>query len=433
MTLITPLPAPPSHRDHAIDLVRALCIGAVVVLHSLMVGVTVTATGPVFENAGDTGTWLVPASWLLQVMPLFFVIGGFSGLTALRAARGRGAGTSSFVVDRMRRLLIPAAVAVAAAGALLWALQRFAIAPELVEMAGYRYGQPLWFLGVFLLCQALLPAMAAWHERAPLRTLGGLTAAAVAVDVIRAVSGIDGIGFLNLVFVWFAMQQLGFVLADGRIDALAPRIRAVAAFGAATLLACSFTAGWHSPDLIANTNPPTTALVLVGVIQTFLFSLLRPALSRLAARASMSAFTAFVSARAMTIYLWHMPVLLALAGLCALLAGASGIVLPAPDTELWWLTRPLWLLCALGLTALIALPLARMEKLRLPRSSAPAAVTAVGVALAAGAVVALLVIGTSPVTAAVAVGIWLTALGLTALPTPARVRAAVREPRLAMA
>ncbi|MFJ4045379.1 acyltransferase [Microbacterium sp. NPDC089987] len=433
MTLTTPPPVATSHRDPAIDLVRALCIGAVVVLHSLMVGVTVTSSGPVFENAGDTGTWLVPVSWMLQVMPLFFVIGGFSGLTALRAARRRGADTSSFVVDRMRRLLIPAVVAVAAAGALLWTLQRADVAPALVEMAGYRYGQPLWFLGVFLLCQALLPAMAALHERAPLGTLAALTAAAAAVDVMGAVSGIDGIGFLNLVFVWFAMQQLGFVLADGRIDALGRGVRTGAAVAAAALLACSFTAGWFSPDLIANTNPPTTALILVGVIQTLLFSLLRPALSQVATRPLASAFTRFVSARAMTIYLWHMPVLLALAGLCALVAGATGIVLPAPDTTGWWLTRPVWLICALGVTALIALPLARMERVRLTRSSAPAAVTAAGVLLAAAAVVGLLVVGTSPVTAALAVGVWLVALALTAVPAPARAAATALESRLATA
>ena len=81
---------PDPTRDSAVDLVRAGCVIAVILLHSLMVGVTVTAQGPVFENAGDSGWWLTPVSWLLQVMPLFFVIGGFSGSIALRRSRTRG-------------------------------------------------------------------------------------------------------------------------------------------------------------------------------------------------------------------------------------------------------------------------------------------------------------------------------------------------------
>ncbi|MFC0197586.1 acyltransferase, partial [Microbacterium arthrosphaerae] len=348
-------------RDRAVDLVRVFCVIGVVVLHAIMVGVTVTGSGPSFVNASDGTAWIVPVSWALQVMPLFFIVGGFAGATAFRRSRARGGAAARFVAGRVHRLLLPAAVTVGVAGALLGLLAAAGIPADLVALAGFRFAQPLWFLGVFLVCQALLPALLRCHERAPLRTLGVLALLAGAVDVVRLATGIDGIGFLNLAFVWLTLQQVGFFLADGRIDALSRRSRAGAAAAAVALLAVSFASGLHSPDLVANINPPTTALLLVGVVHVALFSLVRAPLERLAARPGPARLVDFATPRAMTVYLWHMPVLLALAGLSAAASMLAGMPLPEVNGAGWWVSRPLWLALALAATAAVAVPLSRIE------------------------------------------------------------------------
>lgn len=403
-----------SQRDSAVDLIRALAIAGVVVLHSLMVGVTLAPDGPVFTNAGDVGYWIVPVSWVMQVMPMFFVVGGFAGITALRAQRRRGQDGTAFAVARVRRLLIPAIASVGTVGLLLALLSDAGLAPGLVDLAGFRYGQPLWFLGVFLVLQALLPAMVRLHERAPLRTLTALAAVSVVVDIARVISGSDGIGYVNLLFVWLTMQQLGFLLADGRIDALSSRTRIAAASVALALLLVSFVTGFHSPDLIANTNPPTTALLLVGVIQTAMFSLFKSKLTAFADRRPVAAFTRFMSARAMTVYLWHMPVLLTLAGLTALIAITTATPLPALTSGEWWLSRPLWLVLALGITALLAVPLSRLERISAPIDTS-AARAAAAVIIGTAAVALLLTAGTSPLTATITVVSWLIALRITGM------------------
>lgn len=421
MTVASAVTRPPATagRDGAVDLVRALCIFGVVTLHALMVGVTVSASGPSFVNASDGSTWIVSLSWVLQVMPLFFVIGGFSGATALRRMRARGEDAAAFVGGRIRRLLLPAAVTIGTAGALLAVLSSAGVPASLVELAGWRYAQPLWFLGVFLLCQALLPVMLKNHDRAPLRTLAVLAAAAVAVDVVRGLTGIEAVGYVNLLFVWLALQQIGFFLADGAIDRMPVRLRAAIAIIAVVLLAGAFVAGVYSPDLIANVNPPTTALVLVGIAHTAVFSLVRGRVGRFAERPLLAAVTRFVSARALTIYLWHMPVLLALAGISALLAMTTGIALPAPDGAPWWLTRPVWLAAALGCTALVAIPLARFESMPAPPLTGSAVRLAAAVLVGVVAVALLLVVGTSPGTVAVAVALLLASLRLSTRPTHA--------------
>ncbi len=399
-------------RDRSIDLVRAVCIIGVVLLHSMMVGVTVDAAGPAFINASDGTWWIVPLSWVLQVMPLFFVIGGFAGATALRRARGRGGDGVGFVSARVHRLLLPAAVTVGVAGSLLALLTLAGVPADLVALAGFRFGQPLWFLGVFLVSQALLPALLRLHEAAPWRTIAALAGAAATVDLLRLTTGNDAIGFFNLAFVWITLQQVGFLLADGWIDRLGRRTRWIAVVVAVAGLVLSFASGVHSPDLVANINPPTTALLLVGVAHTALFSLFRAPLARFAARRVPAAITGFTTPRAMTVYLWHMPVLLGLAGILAAGAMLTGMPLPAVDGPGWWVTRPVWLAVALAATAAVAVPLSRIEALPAPPASRSVWRIGAAVFCATSVIAVLLVAGASVATACLAVAVFALSLRL---------------------
>lgn len=118
------------------------------------------------------------------------------------------------------------------------------------------------------------------------------------------------------------------------------RTRAGAAGAALTATVLLVATGPYSPDLLVNLNPPTLVLVTLGVTQLFVFTLLRPALTRLASRPPVARLTGVLAARAMTIYLWHMPAIIAL---CAVLL-VSGIPLPEPLSGAWWQSRPLWLI-----------------------------------------------------------------------------------------
>ncbi|MFJ6531194.1 acyltransferase [Microbacterium sp. NPDC091662] len=408
--------APPrASRDTGIDFLRALCVLGVVLLHAIMVGVTVTDSGPVFANASDGTGWIAPLSWFLQVMPLFFVIGGFSGLLAYRRMRQRGGTAVGFVAGRVHRLLRPAIFTISVIALALALLTVFGVPADLIATAGFRYGQPLWFLGVFLLCQALLPVLASAHERAPLRTIVALTLASIAVDVLRAATGLDGLGFLNLAFVWMTLQQLGFFLADGRIDRLRRRVRATAGITALLLLIATFAFGIYSPDLIANINPPTAALLLVGVVHTSLLSLHRERLERFSRRPRVAAFTGFVTVRTMTIYLWHMPVLLLMAGVTAVYALVTGAGLPEVDSADWWAGRPLWLATALILTALAAVAFTRFESQAAPAATTSTRRIVIGTLSGLVGIVLLLALGTSVATALIAIALIGASLRLSSL------------------
>lgn len=403
----SPLPAT---RDTGIDLVRALCLLAILVLHGLQVSATVGASVPALEYATRGAAWYPPVTWILQVMPVFFVIGGFAGLAAHRRSLARGGTATGFVAGRVHRLLLPAVVTIGAVGLGLALLPGTGLPAELIGKIGLRYSEPLWFLGVFLACQALLPAQLAAHERAPWSLLAALAAAAVGVDVLRGATGLDAIGYANLAFVWLALQQLGFLLAEGRLDRLPVAVRRTAGIAAVALLVLVVAMGGWPADLIAHMNPPTTALLLVGLAQTLLISLLRAPLTALSTRPRVAAFTRFVTAHSMTIYLWNLPVLLLAAGATAQLAMLGDGVLPAPSSLGWWVTRPAWLIVTVLLTVAVGWLLGGIERRRAPQLVGSSRRVLQAVLLALAAVLLLLLAGATPLTTAVAVGLSVLAL-----------------------
>lgn len=358
-----PTPRLPSGRDATIDVVRAVCLLVVVALHSMMVGVEVGPDGELLTGVAIAGTaGFVPVSWIIQVMPLFFIAGGFAALTQWRRMRSGGSHWTEYVRGRTRRLVVPTAVMFSVVGVVLCAADGLGVDPVLIAEARLRIGQPLWFLAVYLGVTALVPVMARLHERRPVVTLVVLGAGVLAVDAVRLTSGVSFVGFLNLGLVWLLMQQLGFLFHDGAGNTWSRRRLAVATTSALSVLLLLVTWGPYSPDMLVNLNPPTAAIGLLGTAQFFALRLVKPALDRVTGgvpgsnsaqvvttvRAASAArkVGALISAHAMTVYLWHMPVILTLVAIL----WACGLPLPEPHSASWWATRLLWLLAVGGAT-----------------------------------------------------------------------------------
>ncbi len=259
--------------------------------------------------------WFPVASWFGQIMPVFFVLGGFASLKSWRSVQRRGGSAADFYRARLLRLASPALAWYVIVGGLLWAAVALGFPFALGDLLAGGLGMPLWFLAAYLITQALVPGLARAHDVAPLRTVGLLLSASLVVDLARYASGVTAIGLLNLVFVWALVQQLGFFFADGSLHRIPRRLLpviAVVAFAAVGLLGLT---GRYSPDMLTNLNPPTVPLVLIGVGQTALFLLLQPSLDRLMATRPAQAVVLFLGTRLMTIYLWHLLLVILVAAL----------------------------------------------------------------------------------------------------------------------
>jgi len=327
---------PRASRDHAVDLVRAACLVVVVSLHVLMAGITVETDGLAITNSLDGHPIFAWSTWFVQVMPLFFVMGGFSSLLAWRRQRERGVTGADYVRDRVARLARPALLPLGLVGITLAVLGLVGLPEAVLSDVGFRIGQPLWFLAVYLGCSGLVPLMARLHERAPWVTLLTLLAAVMIVDTIALLTALPLIGAINLLFVWVFIQQLGFCLADGWFDWRRRWMLALAGLAAFGGLLFLTTVVGYSTDMYDNLNPPTAAILVLGVGQTLLFAWLRPWVARLAVRPTLAGLSGAINSNAMQIYLWHVPVIV----LIAVVLVVSGAPFPEPLSAGWWQSRP---------------------------------------------------------------------------------------------
>lgn len=396
-------------RDPAIDLARTWCL-VVVVLHASMVGISVVDGEHVVGNALEGWDGFAVVTWLVQVMPLFFVLGGASGYLHWQTVERSGGDAADFAAERIRRLLVPATAAGGATVVLLSALTLIGVEGDLVAEAGLRASQPLWFLGVYLVCSCAVPVAAAAHRALPGTTFTLLSAAVAFVDVLRVAGAPPIIGAANLVFVWLLVQQFGFLLSDGTLDRVPRRILLLGAVVALAATVAAAAYGQAPFDLFAALNPPTGVLALLGAAHLLAFAAVRTRLRGPAARPLVARVVAAVNARAMSIYSWHMLVLLCLAGVLLY----SGSDLPAPRTTEWWATRPLWILVALvSVMSLVALTggLERRRVRRLVGGGLVRSRVAAAVLLASAGTVVVLVASGSLFGWCVAVAAWCAALG----------------------
>jgi hypothetical protein len=273
------------------------------------------------------------------------------------------------------------------AGALV--LRGAGVDPDLLSRAAQVVAVPLWFLAVYVGVVALAPLMVTIDTRYGWRVPVTLTVLAASIDVITRTW--SAFGWINFLFVWLSIHQLGIRWATVRIRL------GVAAATAAIGLAAMATLTVIGPYPVSmvgvpgagttNNSPPTVALVALAAWQFGLAMMAAGPARRLLTKPAVWAAVIAGNARIMTIYLWHMTAMVAVIGLSLLLGGIGLTVLPLSTA--WWMTRPLWF-AALGvpLVGLIWL-VGRFERSGVSSRPRPAPVALMGM-LAVGAGFALL-------------------------------------------
>ncbi len=351
-------------RDPVIDLVRFFCLALVVVAHTMMVSPVLHPDGTVTsENILGNEHWFEPVVWVLQIMPLFFVAGGITGLQSWRRLRARGGNSFDFMQARLLRLIRPAAVLLAVMFTVLSVARLAGVDAQVIELLTSGAGMPLWFLAAYLAAQLNLPWLAALHCRAPWLTLAGLTTLVVTVDCLRGV--LPPLAYLNMVFVWCAVQQLGFIVADGeRLQRGRPAYFGIMA-ASNMLLGLIVLLGLYSGNMLVNLNPPNVTLLLLGISQAAALQLFRPGLSRIASLAGVRRTMGVAGRRSITVYLWHLPLLAAMSGLLLL----TDFPQPAGGSAGWWWGRPLVLMGVVALLLPVLALFGRLEER--PTASGP--------------------------------------------------------------
>ncbi|GAA0902156.1 hypothetical protein GCM10009557_78210 [Virgisporangium ochraceum] len=289
-------------RDRYLDALRAGSLLVVVAWHWF--GTTLDpSTYSTRPSVSAPGLFL--ASWVLQVMPVFFYVGGCLHLKAYRPGYVRSR------TVRLLRLEAPLLADGTVIGAVLAALGGLEWARSTVEFAL----SPLWFLAVYLMLVALLPVAVWLHRRLGLGALAVLGAVAVVVDVLRIGFALPGVGWVNLVVVWMLAHQAGF-----HHDRLVAARRTVGygllsagVLGLTTLVVVFGYPGWLvgvSTEKWSNMSPPTVAIVALVALQAGLIRLVQPFATRALATPRAGRILDRLNRYGMPVYLFHLSALL---------------------------------------------------------------------------------------------------------------------------
>jgi hypothetical protein len=285
------------------------------------------APGPVW--------WAI--SWICTIIPIFFVAAGYANAVVVDKWRASGDPYARFLTVRGSRILGPMTLfvtvfaALGSLGAWLgWADQAATLSRQ--------FAQVLWFAVVYLLLLAAAPLAVRLHDSFGGWVMLPLLAALIAVDVAVRLTGNQDLQWLNLAFVWPLAHQWGIAYHRGWFRGW--RISALFGLLGLGIALIAILVGWlHYPQAavawadvpVANLLPPTLAITLLGFCQTAVMALLEKfeVADRLSARAAR--VVRIANAMLLSVYLWHIPAIVACAGLLAgltmLFPAAAGVLL----------------------------------------------------------------------------------------------------------
>ncbi|GIJ77544.1 Acyltransferase family protein [Micromonospora phaseoli] len=334
-----------AHRDPAIDGLRAYAVVGVVLGHWLVTGLVLDAGGSLTLASPLTAMpALAPVSWVLQTLGLFFFTAGYA--SGRSAARHPGPGWLS---RRLRRLLLPAVALLGTGAAVLLAATVAGVSDDTLSVALTLSLSPLWFLApllaLVLLTGPLRAAVRRWGTpRCAVTATGVVGAVDLAARLLPAGSEPPPVTVLA---AWAVPYLLGLAHAEGRLTGRhdAARLVAIGVAGLATVLVLRYpvSAVGVPGDGRSNLDPPSLLVVALAVTQVGLGLLARPALARLPRHPLPGRLVHEINRHAVRIYLWHQPVLVALAVLVARAGSAQPGLHNSPDGPTWLLARVGWL------------------------------------------------------------------------------------------
>jgi surface polysaccharide O-acyltransferase-like enzyme len=349
----------PASRNRYVDFLRALSILMVISGHWLAAAPYAIDGQLTLSSMLKYQPWTQLLSWIFQVMPIFFMVGGYSNGLSWKAARRDGRSYAVWLNGRLQRLAGPVLPLL-----MLWVLlgigaHLLGTRPETVKLGSQVALIPIWFLAVYVGVVVLVPLTHSIWQRYGMTSFWVLALIVALDDLLFFALGFTNAGWFNYAFIWLAVHQLGYAWQDGRLQTggkaliwtLAGLVLLVTlvAFGPYPLSMVSVPG-----EAVSNSLPPKLPMLLLGVMQIGLVLAFEAPTRRWLNRPRPWTATVLVNGMIMTIFLWHLTASTLIIGLTIRLDNVGLTLQPGSGT--WWLTRPLWLgLYVLLLTGFVLL------------------------------------------------------------------------------
>jgi len=367
----------PPERNRYVDFLRAVSILVVIIGHWLIRTawyVDGDLTPGHLLKSHPQHQWL---TWLFQVMPIFFIVGGFSNAVSLESAVRKGQGYARWLVGRLHRLVTPLLLLIVTWAVIAAFMVLVDVRPAVIKFTTRAALVPTWFLSIYITLVLLAPMAYKLWRRYGFASFWAFAVLAAIVDILFFAADIRWPGWTNYFWVWLAVHQLGFAWRDGRMGNVG-KLLVYSAIGFAVLYSLIHWGPYplamvSSPDEgLSNTLPPKITLLALGVFQFGLLLAFEKPMRHALKGLRLWTATVLINSMIMTIYLWHITVMIGF-GSILYVSGGYGFEIE-PGTSDWWLSRPLWIGILAILLVPVALPLSALERRgRNPESPTPSA------------------------------------------------------------
>ena len=383
----------PASRNRYVDFLRIVAIGAVVFGHWLMPAPHFDGQVISLDHLFNIAPWTQWLTWLFQVMPIFFFVGGYANSASWESADRNKVAFAEWAGKRLTRLLYPLMPLILAWAAFGLAAPLLQIDIGLLSQASRLALIPVWFLAVYIMVTLVTPITYSCWSRYGAWSFWALACAALATDAIAISMDATWTRWANYGFIWLAMHQLGYAWRDRYFEdnARALLLVAIGVVGLAFVIAVlSYPIAMVSVPgaAMSNTRPPNVALLALGIVQLGLLLLVASPVRRWLERESVWAIVIAGNRIIMTLFLWHVTVLVACVGLSWLFGGFG--LASVPGSETWWWLRIPWLLALMVTTFAVVALFSRFEtQSKTAKSAVSATQVIAGAVLACGGLIFL--------------------------------------------
>ena len=187
----------PQDRNRYVDFLRSVSILVVIVGHWLIATayyVDGTLTSGHLLKVQPQTQWL---TWMFQVMPIFFIVGGYSNAVSLESARRKGVGYAGWLAARLNRLVAPLLVLLIAWAAIAVIMVFFSVSPAVIQLASQAALIPTWFLAIYIMVVILAPATYKFWRDLGFASFWILVAVAAVTDIAFFAADIHWLGWGN--------------------------------------------------------------------------------------------------------------------------------------------------------------------------------------------------------------------------------------------
>ncbi|NIL92942.1 MAG: acyltransferase family protein [Woeseiaceae bacterium] len=368
----------PEERNRYVDFLRAVSILMVVTGHWLVAAPWYVdgelIPGDLLELRPET-QWM---TWIFQVMPIFFIVGGYANAVSLESAKRRGVDYAGWLATRLYRLVTPLLGLLLGWSLLALALYFFGVEGDTTRLVTRAALIPTWFLAIYIAIVMLAPLTYKAWEKWGFVSLFALAGIGALVDIAFFAADLRWLGWSQYFWVWLSVHHLGYAWRDGRLGSPA-RLLAWSALGFVALWLLIFKGPYPfamvgSPDEgLSNTLPPKITLLALGICQFGLLLSIEKPMRRLLSSVRLWAATVLINSMIMTLYLWHITVMIVVV-VIAYFADGAGLGFE-PGTSSWWLSRIVWVAVLYAILLPLTFALSALERRSRP-ADAPAPSTA---------------------------------------------------------